>query len=343
MNQLTTPTLTEDQARDILNGWAGGGFLRLRNMGDKIFVTRFTPGCAYTIRVHTHYEERKVERVAVPHHGGPIDDHGQVPDLWSVPVPRPREFEDSKEHVPVPHTERVELCSQCAGEGRVVCPTCHGRGQKACPQCNGSGIRHEQVTATERDASGNTRQVSRFVQVRCACGDGQVRCNACSGLGVQTCSQCTGTGRMKVFEQVAVHFKPVVLDELLDVTPVPDRWFRQLSGDTLVNEKSSRVDRFDPVAPDVDRKAGELLTRSHGVDGAQSRIILQTLKVDRVPLNELDYKYAGVERKLWICGQENQIYAPKAPWNRSLFTVLTGVGLLAAGALIAGVVYLLVR
>ncbi len=72
-------------------------------------------------------------------------------------------------------------------------------------------------------------------------------------------------------------------------------------------------------------------------------MILQTLRIDRIPLNELEYKYAGADHKLWICGREQEVYAPKAPWNRSLITFLIGMGLLAAVALIAGVVYLLVH
>ncbi len=262
MDQLTTKPINEDQAREIVNRWAGGGRMRLRNMGDKIFVTRFTPGCAYTIKLQTHYEERQVVRVNTPYHGGQVNDFGQVPEMWSVPVPRPREFEEREERMPVPHTERVEMCAKCAGEGRVVCGTCHGRGDKPCPQCGGSGIRHEQVMDTQRDAQGNTTQVSRTVEVRCACGDGRVRCNACSGLGMQTCGDCTGTGRIKAFEQVVVRFKAPVQDELLDATPVPDRWFRQLTGDTLVDQKSAQVERYDAVTPEVDQKTNELLSRS---------------------------------------------------------------------------------
>ena len=44
--------------------------------------------------------------------------------------------------------------------------------------------------------------------------------------------------------------------------------------------------------------------------------LLQALRVERIPLLEIDYKYAGVERKLWICGQQQEVYAPKSPWRR---------------------------
>ena len=41
----------------------------------------------------------------------------------------------------------------------------------------------------------------------------------------------------------------------------PDRWFRKLTGEAVVNLQSARVDRFDPVTAEVDRKASELLAR----------------------------------------------------------------------------------
>jgi hypothetical protein len=343
MNDLAPQTLSEDQACEIINRWAGGGFFRLRNMGDKIFVTAFKPGSAYTIRLQTQYEERSTARVAAPYTGGPVDNFGQPPPVWTIDVPRPREFEHRDERVSVPHTDRVERCPKCAGEGRVVCSACGGQGQKACPQCGGSGIRHEQAMDMQRDANGNMVQVPRTFEVRCACGNGRVRCDACAGLGLRTCADCAGTGRIKTFEQLLVRFKATLSDKLLDVTPVPDHWFRKLTGEVVVNVKSNQVDRFDPVSADVDRKASELLARSHDVHPDQARVILQSLRIDRIPLNEMDYKYAGVDRKLWICGQEHQIYAPQAPWNRTLFTFLTGAAVLAAVGLIVGVVYLLMR
>src|SRR5262249_49533648 len=81
-----TPALGEEQAREIINHWGDGGFFRLKNMGDKIFVDQITCGVAYTIRLQTHYEQRQVRQVAKPYLGGSVDDRGQAPDRWEVPV-----------------------------------------------------------------------------------------------------------------------------------------------------------------------------------------------------------------------------------------------------------------
>jgi hypothetical protein len=63
--------------------------------------------------------------------------------------------------------------------------------------------------------------------------------------------------------------------------------------------------------------------------------------VERLPLYEVQYKYAGVDRKLWICGNEQGIYAPRAPRNRQrLFWVIAGTAL-AVAALIGLGVFLL--
>jgi hypothetical protein len=326
--------MAEQEACDIISQWGNSGFFRLRNMGDKIFVTKISPGAAYTIRLQTHYEQRTVHQAQAPFHGGQVDNHGQAPGPWQVPVRRPEEFEERVERVPVPHTERVEMCAHCAGQGRVTCGMCNGRGQVPCSMCGGTGMRQRQVMDTTRNAQGNPVSMPRMIQERCSCGNGVVRCGGCGGHGVVRCSTCAGTGRVKVFDQILVRFQAAKQGELLDVTPVPDRWFGHLTGEALVEEKSPRVERFEPVKPDVDQKANELLAESHTIDRDTAQILLQWLRIDRIPLHEVDYKYAGTERKLWICGNERDIYAPKAPWNRTRMALLIGFSVLAIAAIV---------
>src|SRR5262245_54816387 len=104
------PELGEEQARELINRWGAAGFLRLRNMGDKIFIDKITPGTAFTIRLQTHYEQRRVQGAAEPYRGGMVDDRGRPPDPWDVNVRQPASFEERTEIVPIPHTERVQMC-----------------------------------------------------------------------------------------------------------------------------------------------------------------------------------------------------------------------------------------
>lgn len=307
-------------------------------MGDKIFVEGLSQGAAYVIRLQTHYESRTVQQAETPYAGGPVDDRRRPPDPWQMPVRQPSEFEQRVERLTVPGTERVQMCGNCAGQGRVTCPSCNGQGQSTCPRCGGSGIVQQTVMEPGgRDAQGQTIMVPRMIQHRCSCADGLVRCPSCSGNGLQTCSRCQGSGRTKSFEQLIVRFQAATQGEILDVTPVPDKWLGTLSGESVIDRKDPRIDTALSITPEVDAKVHDLLAESHAIDTGQARILLQALHVERIPLVEVDYKYAGVERKLWICGQQQEIYAPKAPWRRQRVFMVALAGVLAVAA-VAGAI-----
>jgi hypothetical protein len=92
----------------------------------------------------------------------------------------------------------------------------------------------------------------------------------------------------------------------------------------------------------VAKKADDLLAKSHAVDEARARILLQLLHVERIPLYEVSYTYAGADRTLWICGREQALHAPGAPWHRRrLFAVIAGAAAVTV-AVVAALVYFFV-
>jgi hypothetical protein len=168
-----------------------------------------------------------------------------------------------------------------------------------------------------------------------------VVCSACGGNGILRCPGCAGSGQVKTFDQLVVRFQTAVQGEVLDVTPVPDNWLGRRSGEVLVDQKARRIENCESLPEAAARKTRELLEKSHQVDEQDTRIILQVVHVERLPLYEVRYKYAGVERQLWICGNEQDIHAPNAPRNRQrMFWVIAGI-VLAIAALIGLVVFLL--
>jgi hypothetical protein len=337
-----TPVLSEDQAREIINHWGDGGFFRLKNFGEKILVDQIAPGVAYTIRLQTHYEQRQVRHAAEPYRGGSVDDRGTAPNQWEVPVQRPDSFKERTETVPIPHTERVQMCPDCAGQGRVSCPRCLGQGRMPCPWCGGAGFVEQVVTEPGGDAHGNPFPQTRTVRRPCSCSGGQVVCSTCGGNRMLTCSACAGSGQVKSFEQLVVHFQTAAQAEVLDVTPVPDKWLGRFTGEVLVDQQAPRIECPDSLPEAAFAKTKDLLSKSQEVDERQTRIIQQRLHVERLPLYEVKYKYAGVERQLWICGNEHDLYAPNAPRNRQrVFWVSAGI--VSAIAAVIGLVIFLVR
>ncbi|MFO0928220.1 MAG: hypothetical protein U0736_14475 [Gemmataceae bacterium] len=335
-----TPALPEEQAREIINRWAAAGFLRLRNLGDKIFIDAITAGAAYTVRLQTNYEQRRVQQVSEPFHGGPVDDRGRPPEPWAIRVAAPGPFQERTQAVPIPHTERVQMCPSCSGQGRVTCRGCGGQGRMPCPLCGGRGFREEQQV--EPGAPGGAPSV-RVIRRPCGCGGGLVVCPGCAGGGLVRCDGCAGSGQVKTFDRLVVRFHNAKQGEVLDVTPVPDDWLGRLAGDVLVDVQAPRIDDCPPEVPEtVAAKARELLARSHAINADQERILVQLLHIERLPLHEVRYRYAGVERQLWICGTEQALHAPKAPWNRTrLYQLLGGIG--AAIVALIVVIALLLR
>lgn len=323
-----TPALSEEQAREVINRWAAGGFLRLRNLGDKIFIDTITAGAAFTVRLQTHYEQRRVQHVSEPFHGGAVDDRGRPPEPWAIRVAAPGPFQERTQAVAIPHTERVQMCPGCSGQGRVTCRGCGGQGRIPCPLCGGQGFRQEQLI--EPGGEPGAAPAMRTVRRPCGCGGGLAVCPACAGAGLVRCESCAGSGQVKTFDRLVVRFHNAKQGEVLDVTPVPDDWLGRLSGEVLLDVQAPRIDACPAGVPEtVAVKAADLLTRSHAIDADQDRILVQMLHVERIPLHEVRYRYAGVERQLWICGTEQALHAPKAPWNRGrLYQLLAGVGLL---------------
>ncbi len=332
---------SEDHVRGVINRWSHAGYFRLKNMGDKIFIEGIKSGAAHKVRLQTHYERRAVHEATEPYHGGPVDDRGQPPEFWSVPVRRPGPFEEFREVLSIPHTERVQMCPRCAGQGRVTCQTCSGTGQVACPTCQGRAYVEQHLTESNRDAQGNMQQLTRVVQNPCRCGDGQVICSSCNGSRVVRCTTCAGSGRVKTRNQVEVRFENVKQGRVLDVTPAPDDWLGTLTGPVILERDAPRIERCENLPDDVATLVREYLDKSHAIKESESRILRQHLEVQQIPLWEVTYKYAGEEKALWLCGQEQEIYAPNAPWNRDrLYWVLGSVfGTIAA---VVGAVILMI-
>lgn len=333
-----SPALSEEQAREAINRWGDRGFFRLRNMGDKIFVQEIVAGVAYTLRLQTHVERRQVRRAAEPYHGGAVDDRGRPPGPWQVRVATPGPFQERTQTVVIPHTERVQMCPDCSGAGRGSCRACGGQGRSPCPLCAGRGFRDMPVA--EPGSSGGE---VRTVRQRCSCAGGLVVCPGCGGNGIVRCGTCAGSGQIKTYDQLVVRFLTAKQGEVLDVTPVPDDWLGRLAGDVLVDREEPRIDRCDAGPESVARKAEELLQRSHALDEGHERILLQKLHIERIPLHEVRYGYAGVDRRLWICGAEQAIHAPGAPWNRQRLTAVLAGAVLLAVALVGLIVFLIVR
>jgi hypothetical protein len=333
-------SLPEEEAREAINRWSQG-FFRIRYLGDKIFLDKVVPCFSYTVRLRSQYEERAVSPVSVPYHGQPLDDRGTPPGAWDITVGRPNDFEDRTETLAVPHTDRVSLCPKCAGVGHVACGRCNAAGQVSCPHCGGRGYQDDFQPRPTQDASGKPTTQMVSVRTDCVhCFHGHVTCSACSGNGRITCPSCEGTGNVRTFDQLTVRFRSATQNKVLDATELPDELIHKMKGESIVAERAARIEGCAGTPRHVEDSCRALLRESHAVDERQCRLLFQDLNVERVPVHEVDYRYAGVSRRLWIYGNQ-QVHAPGAPWRRG--RLLSLVAAIAGGIVLVVLLILLAR
>jgi hypothetical protein len=162
------------------------------------------------------------------------------------------------------------------------------------------------------------------VRERCSCGNGTVGCNGCAGNGRVVCDDCEGSGQVKTFTLLTVRFHCERQGQVLDPTDVPDELFYKLSGEAAVDEEKLRIEDPPPVTPEVDRATRALLQESQAVNEDEARVLLQRLHVEKVPVHEVRYTYAGKEHRLWVCGKERAVHAAGAPWRSGQMILVVG-------------------
>lgn len=316
----------EEAVRQAVNRWSDQGSFRIKYLGDKIFIDEIRSLSSYTVKLDTEYEDRNVSRTTVPYPGGPIDDHGMVPRPWDMPAKRPTEFGDRSETHPVPHTETVTMCTGCAGLGRVDCTACRGLGRIDCSFCQGKGYRERQQPETTKDKLGNLVTQMVTVTDKCNCAGGRVSCPQCAGNGRKTCGTCAGSGRTKSFDQLTIHFRHVHHKEIFDATEIPDSLIGAAKGEVVVDQRAAQLESAPPVAPEVDSRIAGLVGKAKAVDESATRVLFQQLHIERVPVHEVSYRYAGESKKLWVYGTDQLVHAPGAPWLwKRAFGIVAGV------------------
>lgn len=348
---MSTPAITEPEVRGLLDAWSRGGAFRARALGSRSELVEVAEQGAFTIHVRTQYEERRVTAASTPYEDRPggarIDDEGEPPAPWAIPVRTPANFEEREVVLPVPHTDHIETCPSCAGRGFGDCRTCAGVGQVACPGCGGTGQRAQVMMRPQPMWNGRfmtTIMVPYTIMVACvSCsGGGRVTCADCAGSGHQDCRTCAAFGTIKAFRRLTVTFRaPEQIERQYPDGLALAEW-RETPGEAIATARAPRLDEPPPLPENLDAHAAAMLREAQRVEPDAARVLFQELIVERVPIVAVRYRYrGGRERRLWLVGAERRVVAPDAPraWGRAL--LFAAAGLLALGALAAWMSYTL--
>lgn len=282
---MSSNSLSQEEAVEILNKWGDDGFFRLNQFGNLISIEQITPFTCVTSSVQTQYEDRDIETRFEPYSGGTVDS-GRPPDAWDIKIPALTDFTKAKNEYAVPQGERVETCtncsgrgeqgcSPCSGSGKTTCFYCSGSGQTNCTSCGGSGYKTESRSKNESyyDYSRNTtewRTVYENVQVNCysctfgkvhcySCTFGKVTCSSCGGRGIVTCGTCSGYGQVKFYKVLVVKHSHKVQRAIINHSDVTDKKLFKTSGEVIVDAMQARIRQASLLLKDDKKLSSEFV------------------------------------------------------------------------------------
>jgi len=214
--------LSDEAIKDLLNDWSRNRKLVPTNFANEIDITKKRDMKLFLITLKVEYESRTKGPKSDPYTGGNIDNEGEPPDIWNLKsklvnkIIKEKKFADDIELIKVPHTESVDICYKCKGEGVYVCPKCkgagfisckycRGTGKSVCLDCGGSGLKEchwcggkgYKIDSKGRQLICNHCNGRGSTPCKTCNGTGMVACTMCSGTGRVTCNRCGGAGRVE--------------------------------------------------------------------------------------------------------------------------------------------------
>ncbi|MFI5361093.1 MAG: hypothetical protein ACHQ49_03900 [Elusimicrobiota bacterium] len=227
-------------------------------------------------------------------------------------------------------------CKSCVGHGRKSCPACEGRGAIVCAPCGGTGRVLQSMGADGARVEGVCPQCAGSKELPChdcadaaaqdcsACGNKRaVTCPECSGRGAPLCPVCGGARRVVPGFSVAIAYKLAYHRGLLRDPSIPETVFPEDPDWGKLGEKIFEFEGSDAEALAASRPsgpAGEAFAKvlamapAEGL-GENSRLLLQTLSVERVPIYDVTYSFEGKEHRAWATRFENRVVPLDDPFS----------------------------
>jgi len=280
-----------------------------------------------------------------PYKGGPVD-QGVPPGAWDVVRPPKQYFADEHIHMVLPHSEHVERCHHCHGNGRVQCRHCMGGGTERCFSCHGTGL--VEHTEYRRDGQGHQHPHTHRDRCNTCGGTGWRQCSVCWGRGTVTCGHCDGTGSLVIFTRLKISWENIktesVVKESFDpqlIASLPDNKLSGADGPVLLAEQGWLIGPSQGsqgrINPTVNTAIDKLLNAAHAPAPRvqhQERIIVRGL-----PVYELAYLDGHDLKHIWVIGTDRKVHAPDYPLSIIRILLLTGGILLVVGAIVFLIVW----
>lgn len=219
-------------------------------------------------------------------------------------------------------------CAACSHRGRKSCQACKGHGSIACVQCAGTG---KVLLSLATDGMRNEDvcpQCTGKKELPCHdCADATapdctvcankrvVTCPTCAGRGAALCAQCGGSLRVTRGFSVSIAYKLAYYRSLVRDPSIPEEVFPEDPASGKLGETALECDGEDAAAfagKKPEGPAGDAFARvmaqvpAAGL-GANSKLILQSLSIERIPIYEFAYTFEGHEYHAWATRFENRV------------------------------------
>ena len=211
-------------------------------------------------------------------------------------------------------------CENCSDLGRKSCSVCKGRGKFACTLCAGKGTVLQSMSAAGMRFDEVCPQCTGKKELPCRdCADAPapncavcankrvVPCPDCGGRGTPLCAQCGGSRRIIRGFSVSISYRLAYYRSLVRDSSIPEAAFPEdpawgKLGETVLECEGEDAASFSEKKPEG--AAGDAFAKVLGQIpaaglGANSKPILQSLSVERIPIYEVAYAFEGKEYHAW--------------------------------------------
>jgi len=230
---------------------------------------------------------------------------------------------------------KTVACDACSTAGRKSCPACAGEGAITCAMCKGAGKVLLSISKEGLRVEDVCPQCTGKKSLPCQdCADATISdCPKCSNTRLQTCPKCGGRGApvctlcggsRKIVRgfSLQVAYKLAYYRSIVRDPAVPEALFPQdppmgKLGDTILELEAGDAAELEakrPAGPAGEAFAKVLsLVPAAGL-GPNSRRILHSIAIEKVPAYEVVYGFEGKEYRAWVGRYESRVLALDDPF-----------------------------
>ena len=230
--------------------------------------------------------------------------------------------------------KKMVVCAACAQKGRKSCAHCHGEGKTACAMCSATGKVVASIDASGFPSLGVCPQCAGKKEFPChdcqsaplsdcaQCSNRRtVGCGECAGSGIDVCSHCKGAGQFINGYSLKIHYAVVYHRSLMRDPKIPEDVFPEdpppgKLGETIFELQGSDgaldISRLEGAAAQC---ASKVLAQAPSGD-PRSRLVLQSIKVEKIPLWLVTYGFEGKVHRAWVSSYENRVSALDDPFAK---------------------------